>query len=155
MNMDLRVLNYERMIYKHMLSLGIKYDWEDFLQIGRLAVYKGLQTADNNDTINEASLIYGLVRNRLIDEIRRRQKYRYEVLNETQSTEECYYDDTCYREWMHVLSNILNPMEYKCLELILEGHTQSEVAFLLARSPSMVKQYKRSIRAKAAEHFYK
>lgn len=152
MDMNERVMQYERMIYKHMIALGIKYDQDDFLQIGRIAVFKGLQIADADDSVVEPSIIYGLIRNRLIDEIRRRQKYRMEVLDAAQPTEQIDENRTAYQEWLLVLSEVLNTMEYKCLQLTLQGHTQSEIAILIKRSPSMVKQYRRNIRAKVIRH---
>ncbi len=152
MDMNLRIMQYERMIYKHLIALCIKYDQDDFLQIGRMAVFKALQIADADDSIVEASLVYGLIRNRLIDEIRRRQKYRMEVLDADTVIEPIDKNNMKYQEWMLVLNEVLNTMEYNCLILTLEGHTQSEIAILIKRSPSMVKQYRRNIRAKVARY---
>lgn len=148
MDMNLRIINYDRMIYKHINTLNIKYDREDFLQIGRLAVYQALNVADNTDSLNEASLVYGLIRNRLIDEIRKRQKYQLEVSDEIQLNEKINFDDNEYREWMYVLKEMLTEKEYQCLELTLAGYKQSDIASRINRSPSMVKQYRRNIREK-------
>lgn len=150
--MDSRVTDYERMIYKHINALRIKYDHDDFLQIGRIAVFKGLQISDADDSFVEASIVYGLIRNRLIDEIRRRRKYRMEVIGGDLSIELIDENRMTYQEWMLVLAEVLNTMEYKCLELTLEGHTQSEIAKVMKRSLSMVKQYRRNIREKVARH---
>ncbi|SEW03118.1 RNA polymerase sigma factor, sigma-70 family [Aliicoccus persicus] len=148
MVMSDRVMQYERMVYSWIHKLGISVDMDDFAQIGRLAVYEGLKKSDVDDKLVEASLIYGLIRNRLIDEIRRRGKLKLEVTGDESMLDGV--DDTSndVSLWLHDAKLILNDVEYRCVQMMLRGYTQQEIGQRIGKSRSTVKFYQQNIRKK-------
>lgn len=152
MAMSERIFSYERMVFQWIHKLGIKVDVDDFAQVGRLAVYEGLQKSDGDSQLNEPSLVYGLIRNRMIDEIRRRSKFSAEVCVEDSVVPlvvaSC--DDAFYQEWMMVARENLNDLEFSCFEMLLAGYTQVEIASRIGKSRSSVKLYRKHIREKLA-----
>lgn len=151
MVMSDRVMQYERMVYSWIHKLGIRMDIDDFAQIGLLAVYEGLKKSDADDELVEGSLIYGLIRNRLIDEIRRRSRLKHEIAGDDGMPEIADEADVEVTELKIIAKSSLNTLEYQCFELMLSGYTQHEIAARIGKSRSTVKFYQQKIRNKLSQ----
>lgn len=148
MVMSDRVIKYERMVYMWIHKLGIRVDMDDFAQIGRLAVYEGLKKSDADDELVEASLIYGLIRNRLIDEIRRRRKLKLEVTVDESMLDVVDDMSNNISLWLLDAKSSLSEVEYQYVQMMLRGYTQLEIAKRIGKSRSTVKFYQQNIRKK-------
>ena len=75
--MNEKIKDYEPMIYSIMKRLSIQYDQDDYMQVGRMAVYNALSTFDDIAAkgATESQFVYTRIHQRLIDEIRRVSRY--------------------------------------------------------------------------------
>src|SRR5699024_3750719 len=78
---DLRIREYEPMIQSITGRLNVRFDQDDYMQVGRLAVYNALSTFDDIAArgATESQFVYTRIYQRMIDEIRRVSRYTNNV----------------------------------------------------------------------------
>src|SRR5699024_6843153 len=71
--LDAKIRQYEPMVHAIMAKLSILYDRDDFLQVGRIAIYQALVSFDASKArgATESQFVYTRIYQRLIDEIRK------------------------------------------------------------------------------------
>src|SRR5699024_11487532 len=71
--LDAKIRQYEPMVHAIMAKLSILYDRDDFLQVGRIAIYQALLGFDASKArgATESQFVYTRIYQRLIDEIRK------------------------------------------------------------------------------------
>lgn len=148
--MNEEIIRYEPMIRSLMYRLNILYDREDYMQIGRIAVYEGLSKYDAVKSHSQESYIYGCIRQRLIDEIRKNARYAEKIrhyqsvmLNLDQAQLQC----TCFIVEAD-LKKILNERDFKTFLYMQKGYSSLEIASRLNLSISTIKNIKRNIKEK-------
>jgi DNA-directed RNA polymerase specialized sigma subunit len=69
---DKKIISYEPMIHSIIQQLNILYDKDEYMQVGRIAVFEAVNKFDSSKTSgSESQFVYTLIRQRLIDEIRK------------------------------------------------------------------------------------
>ncbi|CDZ99223.1 RNA polymerase sigma factor SigS [Jeotgalicoccus saudimassiliensis] len=153
MTLNDKITSYEPMIYSIINQLNILYDKDEYMQIGRIAVYEAVKKFDPaKASCSESRFVYTIIRQRLIDEIRKvsRQQERYGTSSGTPDTHPST-DDTYNLENNSL--RILNEREYRWLTLTLSGYTLAEISIQLGVSPSTVKNIRRNARDKLRGSF--
>ena len=138
------------MIMSIIKKLGIMYHIDEYMQIGRIAVYNA-QTTFNEEkakcTLDQ--FIYTRIYQRMIDAIRKESNYQNyhttteDELMETYSSSD-YYDDLLFED----LKKHLNEREQYVFTYLLHGYKLSEIAIMLGVSNSTAKNIRMSIREK-------
>lgn len=154
---DSRIENYEPMIQSIIGKLNIRFDRDDYMQVGRMAVYNALSTYDDIAArgATESQFVYTRIYQRMIDEIRRVSRYT----NAVSATEDdlliesvggCGADTVLLAELRDMLGT-LDRRELQWLLLTLDGYTVVEIAAASGFSVSSVKNWRKSARRKLGE----
>lgn len=148
MTVNDKITSYEPMIHSIVQQLNILYDKDEYMQIGRIAVFEAINKFDVNKTsCSESQFVYTLIRQRLIDEIRKVLRYqeRYTPVEnnilETPASGDSYNLE-------NTAAKILNTREYRWFTLALSGYSLKETAEILGVSVSTAKNIRKSARAK-------
>lgn len=151
---DLRIREYEPMIQSIIGRLNVRFDQDDYMQVGRLAVYNALSTFDDIAArgATESQFVYTRIYQRMIDEIRRVSRYTNNV---SATDDDVLMENTGAAGGEAVLLAELRGMlgtldrrERQWLLLTLDGYTVVEIAAASGFSVSSVKNWRRSARAK-------
>ncbi|CAD2077221.1 RNA polymerase sigma factor SigS [Jeotgalicoccus aerolatus] len=155
MTVNDKILAYEPMIHSIIHKLNIIYDTDEYMQIGRLAVLESIKKFDSSKSAcTEAQFVYTLIRQRLIDEIRKVARYQSRVL--PASDHAVFYNSiTDDYTTEHPAAGNLNKREERWLTLTLKGYALTEVAAELSVSVSTAKNIRRSAREKLKVYFDK
>ncbi|CAM4240952.1 sigma-70 family RNA polymerase sigma factor [Lacicoccus alkaliphilus] len=153
--LEAKIRQYEPMIHAVMNKLNILYDKDDFLQIGRIAVFQALLGYDPARArgATESQFVYTRIYQRLIDEIRRCVR----VSKGLELTEWLEDDGTSAVRESYVdllngdLVELLTEREMQWLELMTEGYSTSEIAGILGVSISTIKAVRLKVRVKVKE----
>ena len=169
--MNNRITGYEAMIQSIIHRLNIRYDQDDYMQVGRMAVFSALSTFDDIAArgATESQFVYTRIYQRMIDEIRRVSRYT----NVVTATEEAFfdggagagvfsgcggdyggtgaYDDCGLMMEIRSMLGALDDRERMWLTGILRGYSVSEIAEFSGYSVSSVKNWRKSARKKLAE----
>ncbi|SOC44865.1 sigma-70 family RNA polymerase sigma factor [Salinicoccus kekensis] len=149
---EAKIRQYEPMVHAVMNKLNILYDKDDFLQIGRIAVFQALASYDpaRAREATESQFVYTRIYQRLIDEIRKCVR----VSKGLELTEWLEDDGVCAVRESYVdllnaeLVDLLDAREMKWLELMTDGYSTAEIARILGVSISTVKAVRVKVRAK-------
>lgn len=168
--MNDRISDYEPMVQSIINRLNIRYDQEDYMQVGRMAVFNALSTFDDIAArgATESQFVYTRIYQRMIDEIRRISRYT----NAVSATEDAFfdggagaggalgvggdyggtgaYDDCGLMTEIRSMLGALDDNERIWLVGILRGYSVSEIADFSGYSVSSVKNWRKSARAKLA-----
>src|SRR5690625_2062923 len=151
---DRRIMEYEPMIQSIIGRLNVRFDQDDYMQVGRLAVYNALSTFDDIAArgATESQFVYTRIYQRMIDEIRRVSRYTNNV---SATGDDVLMENTGASGNEAVLLGELRDMlgtldcrERQWLLLTLDGYTVVEIAAASGFSVSSVKNWRRSARAK-------
>lgn len=148
MTVNDKIKSYEPMIHSIVQHLNILYDKDEYMQIGRIAVFEAINKFDVNKTsCSESQFVYTLIRQRLIDEIRKVSRYQERYTpGENSSLETPAPEDSYNLE--NTAAKVLNPREYRWFTLALSGYSLKETAEVLGVSVSTAKNIRRSARDK-------
>lgn len=149
-----KISAYEPMVHSIINKLNILYDIDEYMQIGRLAVYEGLKKFDiQKAKCTESQFIYTMIRQRLIDAIRKTSRYQERnTLVEDDGLASCSVKDEYYINTDTV--KILNTREYKWFTLAAHGYSLTEIAGQLGVSLSTAKNIRKSARCKIRYLYY-
>ncbi|KKK33996.1 hypothetical protein WN59_10380 [Salinicoccus sediminis] len=151
---DRRIMEYEPMIQSIIGRLNVRFDQDDYMQVGRLAVYNALSTFDDIAArgATESQFVYTRIYQRMVDEIRRVSRYTNNV---SATDDDVLMENTGASGNDAVLLGELRDMlgtldcrERQWLLLTLDGYTVVEIAAASGFSVSSVKNWRRSARAK-------
>lgn len=156
--MDDKILGYEPMIYSIMARLNIKFDQDDYMQVGRMAVFNALSTYDDIAAkgATESQFVYTRIYQRLIDEIRKVSKYTKAV---SVTIDEHLYESIGGRNdplgmiELETTHHHLGAHERTWLLYTLKGYSVREIAELSGYSVSSVKNWRKSAREKLHDLF--
>lgn len=151
-----RIENYEPMIQSIIGRLNIRFERDDYMQVGRMAVYNALSTFDDIAArgATESQFVYTRIYQRMIDEIRRVSRYT----NTVSATEDelliervgGYGSESVLLAELHDMLGTLDEQERQWLLLTLDGYTVVEIAAASGFSVSSVKNWRKRARAKLA-----
>lgn len=148
MTVNDKITSYEPMIHSIVQQLNILYDKDEYMQIGRIAVFEALNKFDMSKTAcSESQFVYTLIRQRLIDEIRKVSRYqeRYTPV-ENNKLETSAAGDSYNLE--NTAGKVLNAREYRWFTLALSGYSLKETAEALGVSVSTAKNIRKNARDK-------
>ncbi|TVT28837.1 sigma-70 family RNA polymerase sigma factor [Salinicoccus cyprini] len=156
--MNDKIIGYEPMIYSIMARLNIQFDQDDYMQVGRMAVYNALSTYDDIAAkgATESQFVYTRIYQRMIDEIRKVSKYTNAV---SVTVDELLYESVGGRadhlglfelEGVH---HSLDPNELLWLSYTVKGYSVREIAGMSGYSVSSVKNWRKSARLKLRRLF--
>lgn len=150
--LDAMIVDYEPMIMSIIKRLNIKYDIEDYMQVGRAAVYQAAVGFDpgaaRGATLSQ--YIYTRIYQRVIDEIRRTSRYTSNV-DVVEAVEEWGIfssRDDYIKLLIHEAKTVLDKREIVWFELMLDGFSIAEISLVLGVSMSTVKNIRKSAREK-------
>lgn len=149
-----KISSYEPMIYSVIKKLNILYDVDEFMQIGRLAVFEGLEKFDSTlAKCTESQFIYTLIRQRLIDAILKSSRHaERHVLVEDELLINYSYNDA-YQLYSDTLK-LLNEREQQWFLLAVDGFSLAEISTRLSLSLSTAKNIRRDARLKIRKLYY-
>src|SRR5690625_3786614 len=149
-----KISSYEPMIYSCINKLNILYDKDEYMQIGRLAVYEGLKKFDSSKAkCSESQFLYTMIRQRLIDEIRKTSRYQERnTLVDDDGLAGCFVKDEYYIN--NDIDKVLNTREYNWFILVSDGYSLKEIARQLDVSLSTAKNIRKSARNKIRYLYY-
>lgn len=150
-NMNDKIKDYEPMIYSIMKRLSIQFDQDDYMQVGRMAVYNALSTFDDIAAkgATESQFVYTRIHQRLIDEIRRVSRYTNAV---SVTADDLLAESVGGRmdslDMMELESarGLLGEQERVWLAYTLKGYSVREIAEATGFSVSSVKNWRASAR---------
>ncbi|MFC3420092.1 sigma-70 family RNA polymerase sigma factor [Salinicoccus hispanicus] len=156
--MNEKILGYEPMIYSIMAKLNIQFDQDDYMQVGRMAVYNALSTYDDIAAkgATESQFVYTRIYQRMIDEIRKVSRYTNAV---SVTVDELLYEsvggrtDSLGMLELEGASLHLDAHELMWLSYTLKGYSVRELAELSGYSVSSVKNWRKSARGKLRKLF--
>ena len=151
--MNEKIKDYEPMIYSIMKRLSIQYDQDDYMQVGRMAVYNALSTFDDIAAkgATESQFVYTRIHQRLIDEIRRVSRYTNAV---SVTADDLLAESVGGRlDNLHMMElesarGLLGEQERLWLAYTLKGYSVREIAGATGFSVSSVKNWRASARKK-------
>ncbi|QQD85886.1 MULTISPECIES: sigma-70 family RNA polymerase sigma factor [Jeotgalicoccus] len=151
--LDGKILAYEPMIHSIIFKLNIKFEQDEYMQLGRIATFEALKKFDSSRTsCSEAQFVYTIVKQRLIDQIRKTSRYQHAVQTfQSQSTNVTYND---IYDFLFSYTKNLNNKEKQWLEDSLLGFPLSHTARKLNVSLSTAKNIRRTTREKIRKEFY-
>lgn len=147
------IMDFEPMIMSIIKRLNVIYDIEDYMQIGRAAVYQAVMMYDKEAARGAAlpQFVYTRIYQRMIDEIRKNSRYTSNV-EVTDVDEEGGFSfsniDDHIALVIHEVKRVLNKKELAWFELMLDGYSVAEMALILGVSMSTVKNIRKSARIK-------
>lgn len=150
--LDAKIRQYEPMVHAIMAKLSILYDRDDFLQVGRIAIYQALLSFDVGKArgATESQFVYTRIYQRLIDEIRKCVR----VSKGLELTEWLEEDGSASVRESYVdlfegdLGGILTDRERRWMDLMMSGYSTAEIAHILDVSVSTVKSVRLKVRSK-------
>ena len=148
------ITSYEPMIRSIINKLNILYDIDEYMQIGRLAVYEALKKHDETKC-KESQFVYTMIYQRMIDEIRRESKRqdRFTITEDTiLDTFSTKFNDVDF--YLIGVKDKLTNREYAWLTMTLDGYALVEIARHLNVSISTAKNIRKSARKTLYSHFY-
>src|SRR5699024_5066311 len=143
-----KIKSYEEMIQSIITSLNIRYDQDDYMKIGRIAVLESLNKNDKDITkATEAQFIYTKIKQRLIEHIRQTSSYqsRYLLYDDSYFVQLSTSDDYTSLDF-HYYN--LNAREGIWLSHALAGYSLQHTAKELGVSLSTCKNIRKSAREK-------
>lgn len=148
MTINDKITSYEPMIHSIVQQLNILYDKDEYMQIGRIAVFEAVNKFDvSKTTCSESQFVYTLIRQRLIDEIRKVSRYQERCTPvETHSLRTPASRDSYNLE--NTAAKVLNTREYRWFTLTSSGYSLKETAAVLGVSVSTAKNIRRTARDK-------
>lgn len=150
---DKKIISYEPMIHSIIQQLNILYDKDEYMQVGRIAVFEAVNKFDSSKTsCSESQFVYTLIRQRLIDEIRKVSRYQERQSPAEDNIIEIQASDDSYK-LENTAQKILNKREYRWFTLTLSGYSLKETAELLKVSVSTAKNIRKSARDKLQKSF--
>lgn len=149
-----KIISYEPMIASIINRLNILYDRDEYMQIGRLAVYEALNKHDESKC-KESQFVYTMIYQRLIDEIRKnaRRLERYQV-TEDGVLHTIPIDSIDANLYLIGVKEKLNEREYAWLLMTIDGYALVEIAKHLGVSLSTAKNIRKQARKTLYTHFY-
>ncbi|WP_411843680.1 sigma-70 family RNA polymerase sigma factor [Salinicoccus sp. HZC-1] len=161
---DTRIIDYEPMIQSIIGKLNIRFDQDDYMQVGRMAVYNALSTYDDIAArgATESQFVYTRIYQRMIDEIRRVSRYTnavsateddllIESIGSTGGAGGAADSDAVLLAELRDMLGALDDREREWLLLTLRGYSVVEIAAASGFSVSSVKNWRKSARAKLGE----
>ena len=150
---DKKIISYEPMIHSIIQQLNILYDKDEYMQVGRIAVFEAVNKFDSSKTsCSESQFVYTLIRQRLIDEIRKVSRYQERQSPAEENIIEIQAADDSYK-LENTAQKVLNKREYQWFTLTLSGYSLKETAELLKVSVSTAKNIRKSARDKLQKAF--
>ena len=150
---DKKIISYEPMIHSIIQQLNILYDKDEYMQVGRIAVFEAVNKFDSSKTsCSESQFVYTLIRQRLIDEIRKVSRYQEHQSPAEENIIEIQAADDSYK-LENTAQKVLNEREYRWFTLTLSGYSLKETAELLKVSVSTAKNIRKSARDKLQKAF--
>lgn len=150
---DKKIISYEPMIHSIIQQLNILYDKDEYMQVGRIAVFEAVSKFDSSKTsCSESQFVYTLIRQRLIDEIRKVSRYQERQSPAEDNIIEIQAADDSYK-LENTAQKVLNKREYQWFTLTLSGYSLKETAELLKVSVSTAKNIRKSARDKLQKIF--
>lgn len=150
---DKKIISYEPMIHSIIQQLNILYDKDEYMQVGRIAVFEAVSKFDSSKTsCSESQFVYTLIRQRLIDEIRKVSRYQERQSPAEDNIIEIQAADDSYK-LENTAQKVLNKREYRWFTLTLSGYSLKETAELLKVSVSTAKNIRKSARDKLQKSF--
>ncbi|MGO1923688.1 MAG: sigma-70 family RNA polymerase sigma factor [Jeotgalicoccus sp.] len=148
MTVNDKITSYEPMIHSIVQQLNILYDKDEYMQIGRIAVFEAINKFDVSKTAcSESQFVYTIIRQRLIDEIRKVSRYQERnTIMEDGGQEGTGASDSYNLE--NTAEKVLNIREYQWFSHALSGYSLQETAEVLGVSVSPAKNIRRSARVK-------
>ena len=150
--LDAKIRQYEPMVHAIMAKLSILYDRDDFLQVGRIAIYQALLSFDVGKArgATESQFVYTRIYQRLIDEIRRcvRVSKGLELTEWLEDDGSASVRESYVELFEGDLGGILTERERRWLELMMSGYSTAEIAHILDVSVSTVKAVRLKVRSK-------
>ncbi|OFS62724.1 sigma-70 family RNA polymerase sigma factor [Nosocomiicoccus sp. HMSC09A07] len=149
-----KIISYEPMIASIINRLNILYDRDEYMQIGRLAVYEALNKHDESKC-KESQFVYTMIYQRLIDEIRKnaRRLERYQV-TEDGVLDTIPIDSIDANLYLIGVKEKLTEREYAWLLMTIDGYALVEIAKHLGVSLSTAKNIRKQARKTLYTHFY-
>ncbi|MDK6863352.1 MULTISPECIES: sigma-70 family RNA polymerase sigma factor [Nosocomiicoccus] len=149
-----KIISYEPMIASIINRLNILYDRDEYMQIGRLAVYEALNKHDESKC-KESQFVYTMIYQRLIDEIRKnaRRLERYQV-TEDGVLHTIPIDSIDANLYLIGVKEKLTEREYAWLLMTIDGYALVEIAKHLGVSLSTAKNIRKQARKTLYTHFY-
>ena len=149
-----KIISYEPMISSIINRLNILYDRDEYMQIGRLAVYEALNKHDES-ICKESQFVYTMIYQRLIDEIRKnaRRLERYQV-TEDGVLHTIPIDSIDANLYLIGVKEKLTEREYAWLLMTIDGYALVEIAKHLGVSLSTAKNIRKQARKTLYTHFY-
>ena len=149
-----KIISYEPMIASIINRLNILYDRDEYMQIGRLAVYEALNKHDES-ICKESQFVYTMIYQRLIDEIRKnaRRLERYQV-TEDGVLHTIPIDSIDANLYLIGVKEKLTEREYAWLLMTIDGYALVEIAKHLGVSLSTAKNIRKQARKTLYTHFY-
>src|SRR5699024_269376 len=148
--LDAKIRQYEPMVHAIMGKLSILYDRDDFLQVGRIAIYQALVSVDVSKArgATESQFVYTRIYQRLIDEIRKcvRVSKGLELTEWLDDDGAASVRESYVELFEGDLGGILTEREVRWLELMMSGYSTAEIAHILDVSVSTVKADRKSTR---------
>lgn len=153
MTVNDKIVSYEPMIRSIIQQLNILYDKDEYMQIGRIAVFEAINKFDvSKGVCSESQFVYTIIRQRLIDEIRKFSRYQERYIPvENNSLEIHALKDAYHLE--NTTIKLLNAREYQWFLHATSGYTLKETAEVLGVSLSTAKNIRRSARTKLQANF--
>lgn len=149
-----KIISYEPMIASIINRMNILYDRDEYMQIGRLAVYEALNKHDES-ICKESQFVYTMIYQRLIDEIRKnaRRLERYQV-TEDGVLDTIPIDSIDANLYLIGVKEKLTEREYAWLLMTIDGYALVEIAKHLGVSLSTAKNIRKQARKTLYTHFY-
>lgn len=148
MTVNDKIRSYEPMIHSIVQQLNILYDKDEYMQIGRIAVFEAINKFDMSKTsCSESQFVYTLIRQRLIDEIRKVSRYQERYTPTQNNSLEALASGDSYN-LENTAAKVLNLREYRWFTLALSGYSLKETAEVLGVSVSTAKNIRRKARDK-------
>ena len=148
MTVNDKITSYEPMIHSIVQQLNILYDKDEYMQIGRIAVFEAINKFDVSKTsCSESQFVFTLIRQRLIDEIRKVSRYQERCTPVDNNSLETHAAGDSYN-LENTAVKVLNAREYRWFTLTSSGYSLKETAEVLGVSISTAKNIRRKARDK-------
>lgn len=143
--------HYEKMIYHLLHHYNIRYDFDEFYQLALIRLWQIQQTYDEKKSPKRDQYVYIKLKFFVIDEIRKRMKHhsRYSPISDDLLIPLIDTKDNLYFElYLDHLDDCLSAEERQWFNYALAGYKLTEIALLMNKSPSTIKQIRKRAREK-------
>lgn len=150
------IIDYEPMIMSVIKKLGIMYDQDEYMQIGRIAVYTGQSKYDKTKTkCTIDQFIYTNIYQRIVDQIRKESKYQKRNSVTEDSILDMHEDHLNFDVYLFqdLMTELDSREQFVCMRLV-EGYKLREIAKMLNVSNSTAKNIRARIRKQLKQYFY-